>query len=335
MSIQIPTGRPQPSSTPREQAATLPPAAGKSPAPSQSPHAVSDGFDTARAPGPVRFQLASTATSKASQPAPQASKPGFLKKVGKFFKGAGARIADAGRSLANGVLHTATGIVKNLVENGQRIGKGLGQIFRGQLGSGAKNIFGGLLDGTLGTVADASLMVLGKAVSSVQTLIGVEPPGRRLSGGELEAARAVFGDSIDLSAVRVKEGGAGLFDLGGAAAFVHGNTIYVSADNASASLITHELVHVWQHQNGGTDYMREALISQNWGKGYDWKPSVPGTPWEDLEPEQQAEVIEVAFRGGYFDPSDPNYGTFFVDGQDQTVYLQDAVAKLRASEGAP
>jgi hypothetical protein len=269
-------------------------------------------------------------------PPPAAAKRrGFFARVGGFFKKAGQRIGDAGRSLFNGVVHTAVGVGRNLIENAKRIGGGFARIFKGQIGAGFKDIGVGILDVTLGTVFDAGLMVLGKTVSAIQTLLGIEPPGRKLTEEEKQAAREVFGDSIDLDKVRVKEGGAGLFDIGGASAFVHGNTVYVAADNASTSLLIHELTHVWQHQNGGTDYMREALWSQNWGHGYDWEVSVPATAWADLEPEQQAEFIETAFRAGYFDVNDPNYGTFKVGGTDYTSYLTEALEELRAGRGAP
>ena len=104
-------------------------------------------------------------------------------------------------------------------------------------------------------------------------------------------------------------------------------------------LLIHEMAHVWQHQNGGSDYMSEALWSQEYGHGYDWQASVPGTAWEDLEPEQQAELLEDAYDYGFFTPSDPNFGTFraTIDGVevDLTDYMNDVLSKVRSGAGAP
>ncbi|MCB9645991.1 MAG: hypothetical protein H6730_05235 [Deltaproteobacteria bacterium] len=100
-----------------------------------------------------------------------------------------------------------------------------------------------------------------------------------------------------------------------------------------SQLMAHEMAHVWQFQNGGSDYMSEALTSQWWGHGYDWQASVPGTAWEDLEPEQQAEFIEQAWASGFF--NDPEHNTFVYGGVDYTDYLKTALTKIRNGEGAP
>lgn len=109
----------------------------------------------------------------------------------------------------------------------------------------------------------------------------------------------------------------------------------------NGELLVHEVAHVWQYQNGGTDYMSEALYSQAYGKGYNWAMSVPDTLWKELEPEQQAEFLESAYRYGAFDPDSPRYGRFSsrVEGSnrpiDLTPYLQTALQEVHAGRGAP
>ena len=74
---------------------------------------------------------------------------------------------------------------------------------------------------------------------------------------------------------------------------------------------------------------------------YDWEPSVPGTPWHRLEPEQQAQFLEDAARYGTFDRGHPNHGQFFadVDGdgvdEDLTDYLRAALDQVQRGAGAP
>jgi hypothetical protein len=180
--------------------------------------------------------------------------------AGKYVRKVTDRVFDAGRSIANGVFYAAQGVVRNLVEAAVTFTGGLDKVLTGKFGEGFKDMGMGLLK-TVQTPADAVLMVLGKGVSAVQTLIGLEPVGRKLTSDEIEALKKVYGDSIDYSAVRIKEGKAGLFSLNNRP-FVHGNTIYMKENAVDKHTLIHEAGHVWQHQNGGTDYMTEALWAQ-------------------------------------------------------------------------
>lgn len=248
--------------------------------------------------------------------------------LGKPARAVTSRVLDAGRSLTMGAYNTATGVVRNVVEGAGTFAGGLGKVLTGDFKEGFKDMGMGLLKTFVQTPVDAVLLGAGKAVSAVQTLIGLEPPGRRLTDTELADLKKIYGDSIDWDQVRIKEGSAGLFSLNDRP-FVHGNTIYMK-DVQDSAILAHEMAHVWQHQNGGSDYMSEALWSQEKGHGYDWQASVPGTPWAQLEPEQQAELIEDAYNAGYFDS-----GTFTHGGQDLTSYMDAAMRQLRAGEGAP
>jgi hypothetical protein len=257
--------------------------------------------------------------------------------VGKAVKTVVARVGDAGRSLVTGVASTVVGVVRNVGETLGTVGSGLGKLFTGDW-KGALRELGSALVKTVQTPVDALLMMGGRALSAVQTLLGVEPPGRELTAAELAAVKQAYGDSIDYSRVRLKTGEVGLFGLSGRA-FVHGDTVYVPTEslNPDGSIppetLVHELGHVWQHQHGGTDYMSEALWGQHFGDGYDWKKGLDeGKAFGQLNPEQQAEFISTAFAAGYFDH--PEAG-FHYNGVDYTAALQAALQDIKAGRGAP
>jgi hypothetical protein len=243
------------------------------------------------------------------------------------FKGVFNRVFDAARSLVTGGWDTATSVVRNVVEGATGALRAIGDIFTGNFGEGFKKLGTALWDMTGQNIVDAALLGLGRGVSAIQTLVGLEAPGRRLTDAEIAILRDVYGDSIDYDAIRIKEGDAGLFSTNNRP-FCHGNTIYMKDSKITPELLIHETAHVWQHQNGGADYMTDALISQEFGHGYDWEVSVPGTPWEDLEPEQQAELLETAYAEGYF-----TSGTF--RNPELSAYMDEAIRKLRSGEGAP
>lgn len=87
--------------------------------------------------------------------------------------------------------------------------------------------------------------------------------------------------------------------------FTSGNTIYLKDHGPShpehMSTLVHEVTHVWQHQHGGSDYKLEALWAQSFGEGYVWQNGVAeGKSWVELNPEQQAQLIQDAWDAGYF-----------------------------------
>lgn len=255
--------------------------------------------------------------------------PDFIKKPVRWVSD---RAFDAQRSLVMGGLGVVSGIVTNTVEAAGTFLGGMGKVITGNFKEGFKDMGSGLLKGFVQTPVDALLLGAGKGISAIQTMVGLEPPGRKLTDAEITDLKAVYGDSIDYSQIRIKEGFSGVFSANGRP-FTHGNTIYMKDNAVTPELMAHEMMHVWQFQNGGTDYMSEALTSQWWGKGYDWESSVPGTAWEDLEPEQQAEFMEQVFASGYL--TDPAVTTFMHNGQDISAYVDEAVAKIKNGEGAP
>ena len=294
---------------------------------------------------------------------------GFLGGVRDFLGGARDRIVDAGRSLFDGAVAQVVGFGRSVVEGAGQIFSGVGRVlnpspiinlFQGDI-SGAWNAFTnnvtqgfsdigrGLIKGTVQAVFDAGIVGLSSAVSAVQTLVGLEPPSRGLTTQETDQLRSVYGDTIDYSQIRIKEGSLGLNQL--LAPHTIGNTIYIpqgwldpNSSNYQTQrndLLVHETAHVWQYQNGGTDYIGESLWNQAMGAisggdrnaAYDFEqPIKDGKTWSQLNPEQQAHLIESAYSQGLFD--NPN-ARFVYNGNDYTDYVRDAMRQMRAGEGAP
>ena len=196
---------------------------------------------------------------------------------------------------------------------------------------------------------DAGIVGLSSSVSAIQTLIGLEPASRGLTTQETDQLRSVYGDTIDYSQIRIKEGSLGLNQL--LAPHTIGNTIYLpqgwldpNSSNYQTQrndLLVHETAHVWQYQNGGTDYIGESLWNQaigaisggDRGSAYDFEqPIKDGKNWAQLNPEQQAHLIETAYSQGLFD--NPN-ARFVYNGNDYTDFAREAMRQMRSGEGAP
>jgi hypothetical protein len=105
-------------------------------------------------------------------------------------------------------------------------------------------------------------------------------------------------------------------------------------------ILIHEMGHVWQYQHGGLAYIPESLVAQIRGAvgggsrnaAYDWRAAIQaGTPWEEWNPEQQAEAIEDYNRA----LRRTRDGTAtFQDYKDLSA-LQPYIDKVRRGEGAP
>ena len=175
-----------------------------------------------------------------------------------------------------------------------------------------------------GTAFDMGVRVLQATGSIGQTALGLEPPALRfdeLTAAEQQYLKDIYGDSIDYGLVRIKEGGA-LNNI--MAAHTVGNTIYLPATdsqgtpnfNPDGTLTTtglqtvgHEMGHVWQNQNGGGDYLHDALLAQlgsiisigDRNEAYDWRKALAsGETFESMNAEEQAKVMEdigVALQG--------------------------------------
>lgn len=156
-------------------------------------------------------------------------------------------------------------------------------------------------------------------------------PSRPLDATERAAAAPVFGGSVRLERVRVHAPASGLVAVS-RRAFVIEDAIYVPAPFLPLSLtvLVHELVHVWQHQNGGHAYIADSVQAQLWGEGYALERAFfERRAWSALNCEQQATLIEEAFAQGYFQG-----GPVKLSGQSATAWVEAAVRELQAGRGA-
>ena len=235
--------------------------------------------------------------------------------------------------------------------------------FLGGLIAGVIRVVGGLIGGLLAW--DASLLVkglgdilagftgaviiiAGKFVELIQSIIPLQWGKRRLTDKEEDMLERVFRGSVALYNVRIIEGFAGLFSVNDRP-FTLGNTIYLKDRDPGAEpqLLVHETVHVWQYQNLGSRYVADALGAQAFAPGdaYDWQAAIArgDTRWQDFNAESQGEFFEEVYRDGKFitAPSPTGNGEFFdeepvsasvefrKDGTDHTTLARDAAAYVR------
>lgn len=172
---------------------------------------------------------------------------------------------------------------------------------------------------------------------------------RPLTAAEIEHARAIYGDSIDYSKVRMTSD----HWLSTGAPKCIGNTMHMRSDWGGSNfkengeltangleLMMHEIGHVWQYQNGGAAYIGDSLWSQfkGWVTGgsrneaYDWKSAHEAKiPWEDWNPEQQATAVEDYHEA--MEAMEAGWGGSST--QKKIELLQPYIDKVRAGEGAP
>jgi hypothetical protein len=143
---------------------------------------------------------------------------------------------------------------------------------------------------------------------------------------EVRVLRGVFADGISYGPVRLVRMAPFIAQLNGSRAFVLGNTLNLPERNFDAisrgqqmDLLVHEATHIWQYQHRGWGYVAEALWAQGFGDGYDYVKALrAGKPWRKMNPEQQAQMIQDAFRGRYFDAPGARFGAV---GNTGTVVL--------------
>jgi hypothetical protein len=277
---------------------------------------------------------------------------------------------DIGKSLLNVVTEGVGGLVRSTFEGIGKVASGVGNMlnpaplgklfsgdfkgawedFKGNVSKGAEQIGNGLIQATVQGPFDMLAVTLQNGISAVQTAIGVETPGRSLTAAEQSELKKVYGDKVDLSQIRIKEDNIGLNNL--MAPHTVGNTIYIPKgwlpDPSSANyqqqrneLLVHETAHTWQYQNGGTDYIGSSIWNQLKGAvsggsrdaAYEYdQPIKAGKSWTELNPEQQAHLIENAYVQGLFD--NPNATFRLKDGTDATAYVRDAIEQMRNGKGA-
>lgn len=312
-------------------------------APRLTPGQTTGTAHTAKARKTTKAQTTTKAKAATTKAPAKTKKKGFFAKIGSAISGAAKKVGSVigkvverpvavVKNLARGIGDAAVGVVKNIGEAVSTFGGGVAKVFKGDFKGGFKDM-GMSLVKAVQTPVDATLLLGGKLISGIQTLIGVEPVGRKLTQDEIAELKKVYGDSIDYTKVEVKEGNCGLLTMSGRA-FVLGSTIYLPPNSkGDKETLVHEAGHIWQHQHGGTDYLSEALWGQFVGDGYDFAKGIQqGKSFSELNPEQQAQLISTAYGSGFFDAPGKR---FVYQGTDYTDYLNNALSQVRAGKGAP
>ncbi|HEY8593012.1 MAG TPA: vgr related protein [Sphingomicrobium sp.] len=125
---------------------------------------------------------------------------------------------------------------------------------------------------------------------------------RALTEGEIELARAVFGDAIDYSKVQMIKGKYWPFHPRNAAMAPDGNIYFHPADGGWSEdfdreplhrqgFFIHEMTHVWQAQKGGRFYL--PLMRHPFCR-YAYRLKA-GKPFRNYGLEQQAEIVRHRF----------------------------------------
>jgi hypothetical protein len=224
------------------------------------------------------------------------------------------------------------------------VGGIIGGVGLGLLGSLAGPALGGAL-GALGALGGAALGAwVGDRISADR---------RDLTEPEKNAARPIFRASLDLDKVQIQRGS--VFS-GGNTPRTSGNTInfpdsyfnpgtMVLTPHGALTLI-HELVHVWQYQHGGFDYVESSLVPQgvagsrglSRNVAYNWRNADDSRlPWERWNAEQQAACIGDFYKAKVRIDAD-NYPPGSEDQLkdiDTMVRAEPYLAKLQAGVGAP
>lgn len=251
------------------------------------------------------------------KPAPPAEeKTSFFKKIGNLF---GAIFSLCASCVA---------IVGNQNEKMKKVLVGAWDHFSsGEFWKGIKHIFVGAYQTIIRDPLDNLTYALLRSISAVQNLLGLEANGRRLTTEEISLLKEIYGPTIDYSKVRIKEGKCGLLGCSDRP-WTLGNTIYFPTDNngqINKAILVHEMAHVWQFQTKGPGYMLDSLGAQYLGDGYDFEKAVrQGEKFEDFNVEQQAALIEAAFRAGYL-TGQKDYCRS-QDGLDYTAWVEQFLA---------
>ncbi|MFZ5440794.1 MAG: hypothetical protein ACOZQL_12360 [Myxococcota bacterium] len=148
---------------------------------------------------------------------------------------------------------------------------------------------------------------------------------RRLSELELRVLEPIYGATVELAAIELREGVRGPVNAS-RRAFVIENSIFLPAEYLPlrTHVLVHEVCHVWQFQNFGYHYIGDSVHAQLLGDGYELeKGLLQGLRWAELNVEQQATLVEASWLQGCFEGK-----PFVVRGNDWTPVWREAVASL-------
>ena len=160
------------------------------------------------------------------------------------------------------------------------------------------------------------LHVVGEASGSATATSASSADNRPLKELEVRVLRKVFGEGLSYGPVRLVRMSNVVAMINGSRAFVLGNSLNLPGRDFTAvsrgqrmDLLVHEAIHVWQYQRHGWSYVTDALRAQYFGDGYDYVKALrAGKSWRAMNPEQQAQLIQDAYRGSYFDAPGGRFG---------------------------
>ena len=150
-------------------------------------------------------------------------------------------------------------------------------------------------------------LILGTAFAYAATTFGPQLiPGRPLNNEEITSYKAFYGDSVDLSKVKVHHSKLGdhFLKFAGATAVTMNNTIIVPEsiekghyDESDKYVMVHELGHVWQHQHDAMlapKVIWQRIMQVGSGNGreslYEYRLE-KGKPFSSYGAEQQASIL--------------------------------------------
>lgn len=248
----------------------------------------------------------------------------------------GARCVDFVRTLLDCLLGCFNAVRRGWAQGLTSIVHGIRLSISGNAKTGFAHIVVGI--GTLArSLLSTVIGIFSTCAVATMEMLSKESP-RRLTRAEIALLRAVFGNSINYDALRLRT-----VHRSQAANKTWNNTLYIGADIVTDSVLFPTLlvqltVRVWHYQVGCNDLFVRALWERlKHGPIQVWEGDVPGTPFDSLTLQQQAMLMQTAHRLGFFDPQSPDYGIFYLDltGEGTTTdlsgYLRNAVQILRTT----
>lgn len=251
-------------------------------------------------------------------------------------------------------VNTATGFVSDVyqmgsfvvdwaVDTAEDVGTGLYDFGSNLVQGNWVDAFGGLVDaGTAILTAPVNLVVGGVALA-VHTLVEVPnnlfglTESRPPNADELAALQAAY-PTVDFSNFIIQTGG--IQEMIGMRPHVIGNQVFISDEYLTnpaygagqvydsnnnltvyGETLVHEGGHIHQFQFEGLNYVSDALVAQGLevvgiGDGYDVGAALQNsTAYEDMNPEQQAEIASLI---GIAEHNDPN-GNLTLSGFNQAA----------------
>ena len=254
------------------------------------------------------------------------------------------RGVDSVRSVANGAIDIArnTALMPLRIVGGfeHDVGEALKYWARGDIGGGFEHFgmaFVHPFETAAGTVVDDAMIAAQAGGNVFGNVFGIHEPSRGLSKDERDFLKQTYGDSLNLEDIRIHRGN--LSHELGMAPHTVGNDIYLpddcfgpdgSLNEKGRMTLVHEAFHAYQAQHGGNGYIHEALEAQVAGivgsgdrnAAYSWLPALrSGKPFDEWNPEQQAELIETMARArsqsADTDPTKPGLESYDLDHDGQ------------------